>query len=161
MKQVTIVEDSSSQHDQGGYLCTGINTSLSFQESWHLPPSLIPQSRGARLVRVWPARLLLPAFLLSCNSFYLFTHLQPDGLLTEMESQAQQSKQHPHVPRSQAPSLRNLFHTVVYGYQPMCLPSMESTTTEESTIGKGPTGGGPRHWRPKKKTEAHSLLVTV
>ena len=39
-----------------GYLCNGINCSQSFkQESWYLPPSLVPRGR---LSRNWPAKLL-------------------------------------------------------------------------------------------------------
>jgi len=81
----------TSQYDHGSYLCMGINNFLSLQESWHLPPP--PFASRGRLSRVWPARLLLPAFLLflslSFSPFSHFTHLQPDELLTEMEYQAQ------------------------------------------------------------------------
>ena len=49
------------------------------------------------LVLVWPRRLLLPAFLrfLSLTLFFPISHLQPDGLPTEMEFQAQLSWQYP------------------------------------------------------------------
>jgi len=70
----------------------GINSSLTL----HLPPpfnSLAGQT-------------LLPAsFLSSPSPFSHSTHLQPDGLQTEMESQDQMTRQHPPCkPRSQTPN---------------------------------------------------------
>ena len=76
----------SSQHDHGGYFCMGINNSLSFER---VDISLLPWSLGAdfRETRVWPARLNPPCLSslppLSFSPFSHFTHLQPDGLLTE------------------------------------------------------------------------------
>ena len=60
---------------------------------------VLPLVSGGRLSRVcsWPARPLLPAlFRFPSLSFY-FTHLQPDGLLEEMEYSQTVTRQHPPV----------------------------------------------------------------
>ena len=67
----------------------------------------------------------LPSFFsspsLSFSAFSHFTHLQPDGLLTEMESQAQLLQQHPPSSLSGAkPS--NLFPSGEHG-RCLCLPN--------------------------------------
>ena len=119
----------TSQYDHGGYLCMGINNFLSLQESWHLPPP--PFASRGRLSRVWPARLLLPAFLLflslSFSPFSHFTHLQPDELLTEMEYQAQLSPRRNVAPRRQA-------FTETYSQAALCLCLPSSICMESSTI---------------------------
>jgi len=77
----------------------GINTSLSLQESWHLPPSSISldgQTLDSLARETTPP--CLPSFprspSLSPHSPNSLTYLQREELLMEMESQAQLSKQH-------------------------------------------------------------------
>ena len=99
LDSVTITEGDYS------YVCMGTNNSLSLQESWTLPPSSL--SLAGQTLESLARRLLLPAFLLSSPSlsfsqFSHFTHLQPEGLRTEMVSQAQLSQQH----RSQMPIMQ-------------------------------------------------------
>jgi len=157
MKQVTIpaqcLLDWSSQHDHGGYPCMGINTSLSVQETWHL------------LSRVWPARLLLPAFLLSSIHFPLYltslTFNQMDywqkwsfrlncqsNILTYLALDAKPSKLIPHWAAW-------CLGTSLRFYRSWSQPQQRQRQWQRP---------GPRHWRLKKKTtetEARSTLATV
>ena len=125
------------------YLCIGI-TKLTGKFASPPPPPFVSQGR---LSRVWPARLLLPAFLLSSpgslSTFSHFTHLQPGELLTEMRSQAQLSQQHPlRYTRRQAFKTSSSKAAWCLGTtNPTCLPNsisgMESTTTEETPVTEG------------------------
>jgi len=111
----------------------GVNNSLSLQECWHrLPSSLVSQGRSSK---VWPARLLLPAFLLFLSlppSLFYFTHFQRDGLQTEMASQAKLSQQHLlGKPSKPIPS------GVVVWAPANASTDMESTTTEGAPVAEG------------------------
>jgi len=100
----------TSQHDYGG-LCLGINNSLNLQESRHLPSSSLSLAIDIRhgtvrhgtvscihdlVEQSGPLDYSLPSFFsspsLSFSSFFHFTHLQPDALLTDVESQVQLSE---------------------------------------------------------------------
>ena len=92
----------------------------------------------------------LPSFFsspsLSFSAFSNFTHLQPDGLLTEMESQAQLLQQHPPSSLSAAkPS--NLFPSGEHG-RCLCLPnSIRVNYNRGSTSSIEPC----RYWKLKKE----------
>ena len=115
-----------------------------------------------------PARLILPAFLLSSptlsfSPFSHFTHLQPKGLRTEMESQAQQH-------RSQTPIIQNFNIPKQRGaycrHQPTCLPNsicMESTTKERVPVAEGlpEKTNAIGDSRKTTETETRSSLATV
>ena len=103
----------TSQRDHGGYLCTGINNSLSLQESWHLPPSSVTLVGPTLKNLARDDHSSMPSFISSPSlSFYPishFSHLQADGLLTENEVSSQLSHQHPTSFPSQTPRFQNLF----------------------------------------------------
>jgi len=91
-------------------------------------------------LRVWPARLLLPALFLLLSLSFNFTHLQPDRLLAEMEY-SQDSNLLLVKTRSHTPSLENLFPSgVVFGHQNTSLPTLSelcATTTEGASVAEG------------------------
>ena len=102
----------------------------------------------------------LPSFFsspsLSFSAFSNFTHLQPDGLLTEMESQAQLLQQHPPSSLSGAKS-SNLFPSGEHGGL-LCLPnSIRVNYNRGSTSGIGPTGIG--NSRRKNDRDGSTLLA--
>ena len=74
----------TSQRDHGGYLCMGTDTSLSLQESWHLPPSSI--SLAGQTLQSFPRDYMyssLPSFFprppsLSLHSLTSLTFNQRD-----------------------------------------------------------------------------------
>ena len=87
----------TSQHDHGGYLCMLINN-LNVQERVHLPLSSLSLAGQTFAREARNYRDYLPVFLLFLSlplllPFIQFTHLQPDGLPTEMKSQSQLSAQ--------------------------------------------------------------------
>ena len=85
---------------------------------------------------------LLSSPSLSFSPFFHFTHLQPERLRKEMESQAQLSL----APRRQAFKTSIFPSGVVPGHQPTCLPN--SNYNRGSASGNG---GDHRHWRLRKK----------
>ena len=107
----------ASQHDHGGYLCMGINSSLSLQKSWHLPPSSLSLA-GQALESL--ARKTIPPCLpsfppsLSPHSPTSLTFNQTDYYGVS-SSNASPSKR-----RSVTPSSQNVFQSggVESGHQP-------------------------------------------
>ena len=112
--------------DHGGYLCTGMNNSISLLESWHLPPSSLSLTGQTRDL---PAILLLPPSLPSFLSLPLFLPIfplhSPSTRWTINREKAQISQQHPPCKNSLPDAKRlNLFPSgVVTGLQPTCLPN--------------------------------------
>ena len=99
----------TSQHEamHGGYLCMGTNNSPSLQESWHLPQSCLSRAGVASRESGPRDYSYLSSFPLPpSSSFSPFSHFIRLQLLTEMESQAQLSQQHPPC-RSQTPCLQS------------------------------------------------------
>ena len=114
----------------------GTNNSQNLQESWHLPPSCLSFAGQTLSYRVLPARLpfLLssPSRSFSFSSFSHFTHLQPEGLRTEMEFKL---KCHSNIRLPDAKT--SLFPS---GVVPACLPKsicMESTKIEGAPVTEG------------------------
>jgi len=108
-----------------------VTTYFSLPSSFPRPPSLTPHSP---------------------------THLQPEGLRKEMESQAQLLQQH----RCQTPSLQN------FNIPKRLAPAYVSTEqhlhgvnyNRGSASGRGPTGGDQRHWRLEKNDRDRITLTT-
>ena len=160
----------TSQHDHGGYLCMGIDNSLSLQELTS-PSSLTPAGKTLESLARETTPPGLPSFLsLSFSPFSHFTHPQPDGLLTEMESesQAQLSQQHPPV-KNLAPwrhSFKLIYKRMVSGHQPMLC--VYRTAFAWSQLQQRQcrqwqrtyTRGDQRHWRLKKNDRDRNTLTT-
>ena len=113
---ISAINVHKSQHlhnaDHGGHLCTGMNNSLSLLESWPLPPSSLSLAGQTRVSS--------PSLFFS--TFSHFTHLPPDGLLTEIKL-----KSHSNSSLSKLNSRRKAFilfpSGVLTGVQPTCLPN--------------------------------------
>ena len=149
MKEVTIpaqcLLDSSSQHDHGGYLCMGINTSPKLTEeltSLSLSSQSVSRDRLESLAReklppCLPSFPHSPSHSPSSFTFNQRDYLQKCSLRIDYES---------NVLIYLTPRRQDV-------HQPARLPSMVSTTTEAAPVAKAYTGGGPRHWSPTKKRQ--------
>ena len=145
----------------------GINTSLSLQESWHLPPSSISldgQTFGSQAGPRDYSSLssFLSSLPLSFSPFSQFTHVPSTRGTTNGNGVSDSAVKA--TPRSQTPyhAFENLFHA-----ERRCVGAPSYVSTEHGdnynrggVSGKGPTRGGPRHWRPKKNDRDSSTLNT-
>ena len=111
--------------------------------------------------QVWPARLLLPAFLLFLG-LPLFVPIFPlhspstrvttntNGVSSSTITATLTS-----LPDANPSKLQYSKSGVVPRHQPTCLPNKRGNAS-----GIGPTGGDQRHWRLKKNDRERSTLLT-
>jgi len=151
----------------------GIDNSLSLQELTS-PSSLTPAGKTLESLARETTPPGLPSFLsLSFSPFSHFTHPQPDGLLTEMESesQAQLSQQHPPVKTSLPDAIpSNLFTSGWCLGISLCYVSTEQHLHEvncnrgSAASGREPIPEGTNAIGDSRKTtetETRSPLATV
>jgi len=157
---ISTVNVHKSQHLQSilssGYLCMGINNSQSFLESWHLPPTFLSLAGQTRESCPWDYSSLpyfspLPPSL-SSSPFTHFTHLQPDGLLTEMKLKSHSNillvKPHFQMQAFKLPERRGDWAPAYVSTEQhnFCMESTVIITERINANGRGSAGRGQRHY---------------